>query len=565
MNMDSIPEPVYDSSETIMQSVSCSEFTVRPGVHYIAPEGSQLTMTVDGVEMPLEPRTYCGDIRLSVTEVIPQLVTAGYFSKGPITMRAALYVNECGVQQGQSVTPAISGASFNETGLSGGKIQSNGKLFNGIIINGGNYAISNMELELTGRGGDDFIGLGAAILTSGNAKVTIVDCKIITRGVIRPALTAGGNSEVTFKHCEIMTYGGDAEEEAQTPGMNNVPWPLGLTGNCRATNIVNGAKVLYDHCTLRSSGWGVLSTDDPEDVEIEAKDCLIEITGSSGYGSYSVGNAKNTFNHCVFRVPDYALIVAEAPAGGIFKNGTEVYTRRNAIMWHACQGGITYVEKGCAFHTSLATFLIKSCAPKIFVDRTELNPENGVILQMMDTDDAGLFGKSYDVPDNCNAERQKDFDTTIAHESDLFATFSNMEISGDFYNGSTGRFLKSKSPDAVPYTSATNLVMTLENVTLRGVVSAAVTHYKNIPVGGEITPENNKELGNVVSIPAPSVNNGVLLTLKNSVWKVGGTSYLTSLTIDTASVIQGRVSINGEAVVPEAGKIYTGNILVERN
>lgn len=75
------------------------------------------------------------------------------------------------------------------------------------------------------------------------------DCSITTTGCIRPALTVGGTAQVVFRDCEVMANGGGVTEEAQPPGMNTVRWPLGLSGNCRATNLVKGAM-----CAMRTAG-----------------------------------------------------------------------------------------------------------------------------------------------------------------------------------------------------------------------------------------------------------------------------------------------------------------------
>lgn len=42
------------------------EYTIAEGATLIAPEGKRLTMTVDGVETPLESGTYCGRVALTV-------------------------------------------------------------------------------------------------------------------------------------------------------------------------------------------------------------------------------------------------------------------------------------------------------------------------------------------------------------------------------------------------------------------------------------------------------------------------------------------------------------------
>ena len=50
---------------------------------------------------------------------------------------------------------------------------------------------------------------------------------------------------------------------------------------------------------------------------------------------------------------------------------------------------------------------------------------------------------------------------------------------------------------------------------------------------------------------------------KGSVWNVTRTCYLTALTVDETSVLNGQVFVNGEAVIPEPNVTYTGTITVE--
>ena len=92
---------------------------------------------------------------------------------------------------------------------------------------------------------------------------------------------------------------------------------------------------------------------------------------------------------------------------------------------------------------------------------------------------------------------------------------------------------------------AKNLALNLKNVQLTGVVSSATQAYREgLHV---IEPINRLELSNVTQTPAPTVNNGVIVSLdKDSVWTVAGTSYITGLTIES-----------GAAVAAPAGKTLT--------
>ena len=73
---------------------------------------------------------------------------------------------------------------------------------------------------------------------------------------------------------------------------------------------------------------------------------------------------------------------------------------------------------------------------------------------------------------------------------------------------------------------------------------------------------NRENLGQVTCTPAETVNNGVIVTLKNgSVWNVAGTSYLSSLTIEEGSSLVGTLTVDGRDVEAAPG-VYTGAITV---
>jgi CCR4-NOT transcriptional regulation complex NOT5 subunit len=85
---------------------------------------------------------------------------------------------------------------------------------------------------------------------------------------------------------------------------------------------------------------------------------------------------------------------------------------------------------------------------------------------------------------------------------------------------------------------------------------------------GVITSKNATYLGDLINTAAQAVNNGVIVNLTNgSVWTVYGTSYLTSLTIDNASIaapegMRVEMKVNGAKTEIKAGKTYTGNIVL---
>ena len=86
---------------------------------------------------------------------------------------------------------------------------------------------------------------------------------------------------------------------------------------------------------------------------------------------------------------------------------------------------------------------------------------------------------------------------------------------------------------------------------------------KLTPTLGCIVSRDATFLGGLTNTPAPAVNNGVWVSLKNgSTWTPASKSYLTRLEVSADSTIHGSVTVDGAAVAIEAGKVYTGSIVV---
>lgn len=572
-----------------------------------APEGRLITLVVDGVEMPIKPGRY----ENAVLEVTESYMTPVEDFDTP-EFRSALFVDN-GIVKERSVLSAVTGGSYNDSGLSGASIKSESDMFSGVIVAGGKYEIKDMSVEMKGCGGNDFSGKGTSVVVAGDAEVDIDGLKVSNRGLIRNAVVVGGQGKLTVKNADI-TACGVPEEEAKPPegvfGMFGCPWVLGITGNNRATNVVGKGTVTYIDSTIRAEGWGVLSTDgvDAPDnhgdfmVNLTAQNCGVEIFGDSGYGSYSIGACNNVFDNCRFKVPDYALIAANEYAGGSFQGGTAVESGRFGVMWHQNQGGVLNIRDS-EFNTGMTVLLIKACYPEIRVENSVLNAKNGVILQLMDSDDPGLMAVEIET-DKAVAVKDSEHDVTGLNYHDVImfgkpingictdarASFKDMSLVGDFYNSMTnaakvGMAMSETHPDGPPPEMPAggpggdmppmpepdpssfcpiNLVLSFENTEITGVISSSSARH-SVPL---ITKENRRELGQVSNTPSRTVNNGVIVSLdKASRWIVTGTSYLTSLTLEDGAVIaapEGKnllMSVNGADTVIAPGS-FSGDIVI---
>lgn len=86
---------------------------------------------------------------------------------------------------------------------------------------------------------------------------------------------------------------------------------------------------------------------------------------------------------------------------------------------------------------------------------------------------------------------------------------------------------------------------------------------KLTPALGCIIGKDATLLGGLTNTAAPTVNNGVWVSLKNgSTWNPMGKSYLTRLEVSADSKINGTVTVDGAAITPAADTVYTGTIVV---
>ena len=498
------------STWTVTETTKIDALTIKDGAALNASEGYLLIMTVDGIETPIQAGAYNGKIVLTPTRKIGKALYGGKMTKGEnVDYRTGLFVDAGQIVEESSVLSALVGGTYDGKSASGISITSNNSFFNGIIINDADYTVSNVSMVANGAGGNDFTGYGAGIAITGTSKAEIDNFNFMATGPIRHGIYIGGESEkdnltVTVKNSFLKTDGSVGAIPAGA-GMSSVPWLLGIDtyGHVRTQMIAGYANVTYKNSTLLSDGWGVLSTDDvsvPEKygdfaIKLNVEDSNVDITGTSGYGSYAIGACKNIFSNTVMGNTKnsttkygltYALIVANEYAGGEFINGTNV-TAKYPVMYHKNQTGVTRVDDA-TFNSYGANFLIKHCYPVINVSKSKLNSEAGVIVQLMGSDDPGM-GKTYYVelldPSSVAKDKKHDIyhvnktDTKIFTTEikdvvyDAQATFSDMEIKGNFYNSVSG------VDDDDLHLLGQNLVLSFDKVNLTGVISSAKAIHRN--------------------------------------------------------------------------------------
>jgi len=461
----------------VSETAELTGLVVEEGATIEAPEGFSVTMTVDSVETDIDPGSYQGDIVLTKTEANP----IKYKENTIHDFRQALYLDAGGVVAAKSVLPAAGDYVLNDGLLTGVHIESVGEDFNGIYAAGGDYTIKDLVLSFNGNGGNDFAGFGAGVMADGSDTTLVLDsADIECHGVVRTTLVANNGSHLIVKDSDIRAFDGVQDPDYlpnTVPGsMKNVPWMLGLAGNCRATNLLgDNTTATYINSSVSAERWGVLSTDDCQNVKLTGINSRISIIGDSGYGAYVIGSAVDSFYGCDFDVATYAVIQTGGTANfgaskpetvaklntdlnlgltpeelaSIKEKETTINSRRFGIMcWSP---GPVNVMDGTVINSKEATFLIRGSASELNVDGSngvQLNSENGIIIQIMDLDKAGknmvgdlpVTSAPYTEPYEKYEDIVKDenHDLYAAGSSDVVGNFSNITLVGDFYNGITG-------------------------------------------------------------------------------------------------------------------------------
>jgi hypothetical protein len=609
-----------------------SKLTLAEGAAITAPEGYSLTLTVNGVETggvlvdtssvdtKIAAGTYQGCVVLTVAE--ENIVE--FSPMGPpgapveivaFPFRQALYLDEDGVVEEKSVLSAVVGKRRSRGGMKNMLIRSQGENFNGIFAADGSHTIKNTIIDFSGNGRSDFSGYGTAAMSTGeNTTLVLNRVRIVNDGVVRTAAIADYGSNLVVKNSYLQTYNGVLPEDyvptIDMKQMRSVPWMLGLSGNNRATNLLGtNTKASYINSYIGSEGWGVLSTDACTTPQLTAINSTIANIGEDGYGSYGIGDATERFLGCTFDVATYATIcrdtfvyygdsepevvaqlntdlalgLTDKELRRIKKRRTIVNSDRFGVMWHG--GGTVDISGGTVFNTGETTFLNKGQAIAVTVDGSkgaQLYPGNGVILQVMDDDDPGPVFPAmsntgiYEEPTG-PATPQPDHDVTVADDTDALATFSDIDLTGDFYNAMRGDVAGPFGPP-----SPRNMALTFVNADITGVISASTAEHPlstiEYPIGvDEVTglpfineghEKDYKYLGVVTNTPSKAINNGVIVSLDaDSSWTLTDTCHLTSLTLEEGSVVAGlggaevTMTVDGveRAIAPGA---YSGAIVL---
>ena len=292
-----------------------------------------------------------------------------------------------------------------------------------------------------GQVASDFSGVGAAISASNKSYVEVDGVTYESVGFGR-SFAIVEDSVMTINNSTIVTMGANPFTDswdgyfnsANTSIMLSPPWVLGIQGGIRAINVLGtGSTFVLADSTVTSSGWAAVSTDGCTNPYLYLVNSTLEILPESeggmtsgwailgydeddygtGYGTYIIGGAQEYFYGMTITGATYGSILTggdgyyagleagqiydfTAEAGGsvgTYEAHEDVPTVINTVFgFMAHNSGSINVLAGTVVNTANATALYKSADSVWNFDGAELNPENGVIFQMIDNDDSTVGG-----------------------------------------------------------------------------------------------------------------------------------------------------------------------------
>ena len=494
---------------------------------------------------------------------------------------------------------------------------------NGIIIKDTNYSITNadinMQTDADGLDTSDFTGRGSAVMALGDSDVTLSDSTITTAGVATMPLFVDDGATLTMSNSTIESKGGTLHSAyLNSPDQQTMvapPWILGIMGTARGANVMGTDSTLNCLDSDTSAGaWAVLSTDAGTNMtlnmynsslttnnaneseaaalqeaggQLETNDNPYTVNYGSGYGTYAIGDAQETFAGTEVNVGTYAVIFtggsatftsttqgftyAMTQADGSTQNYNsqetnvaEVNSDTFGFMFHQSENTLT-IEKGTKINSGYATFLVKTGGMSVedatvSVDKAVIN-NGGVLIQVMDNDDTttGLDMSTFSFYEKHTEDAG--FYTGTGETADTSAsqdfTFTNGDYTGNIYNASGSDQNTQLTPSVLNVTLGKGATLTGAAAATSAIhVTYAGSQYVKNTLGGDAVESTDDatilgyqntsftmseywSIGQVANAIHYNGGNDINMTLTNdAVWTVDGTSNIKSLKIsDSASVV----------------------------
>ncbi len=493
-------------------------------------EGQYAYLTVGGVNEALQPGNYDATV---VVEVVDPIFESDLYQKADKDVNlstelfSVIYITEDGVQEGQSVLSAAVGGEVTDTTVKGVTINSNDVIGMAGIRAGGAAVVEveDVTINLTGNGGNDFMGAGAALAATDGSTLIARNVVATVDGWVRGCTFAGGQSRLEVYDSTFICDAGEYDPDSYVfgAGMSQPPKGLGVYGNNRLNNLVHDADEYFERVTFISRNWGALGVDAVTDGTLTCVDCDIIVT-ESGYGAYSIGPCVDTFTGCRFDITGGVIAFAAVEGTVILNGGTIANSDRYGIVTHQAMNATSTIKvlENSEINSAYCGIMVKGRSSNIEIgDGATINTsETGIILQAQDNDDLGAG--------TVNADALVDVDI---HDTAL-----------------EGDIVMSMAPLAG---STSTMDVTFDNATIDGAITTSNATLA-IP-DGNITIDNIMQVGMVTNEYGVREDECHLnVTLQNgSVWNVTETSYVCELTVDATSTVNGIITETADGYIVE--------------
>ena len=604
----------FDKAYADQDGKSYVDSTLFGAISKIIYEGGEINvdtakytavLTVDGVQQNLynvtEPRTYTGDVVITLAELGDTQVNAGApFGAdkenalfGEFRYTPAVYISAGAYDEAKSVTAAQLSGEIDDKETNGLSVRSEGDYFSAIYITDSDYTVNDSDITLYGRGGDDFNGWGAGIVVLGDSNVEINRTTIYGSGALRSGLFTSDSAQVTVNDSVIITENEegfvayDTNDNYAVPMMQQCPFAMGILGNIRASLACGAGCNIFTNALVASNGWAVLSTDSGRagatalvansmvavlgevsnsSEEMPEYDFSYDVNGEtwyasvgrygeqSGYIAYADSGVLDYAYGSAWYSPDYLGIVTT----GTLTMADDCYgwSDRIGFMLHAGGGtsGTGTLDISDSSFNIRNIFAVSQSAGSYTsnisltnVDIALANEGSDILFLQCDTDDhSSSPGDTSNTLTDITREEYASLEPTVLETSgEIVAstlTVKDSHVQGNVYNSATG---------------GAAIELTLDNSELDGAISSAWSHH--VDAEGNTLDETEFYCDSFTGTrdgkdgvwdhtmylrlacePAETRCNPVYLTMTNgAIWMVTGTNYLSGLTIDDSSEIKG--------------------------
>ena len=481
-------------------------------------------LSVDGVNVKLQPGNYDGTV---VIDVVEPIFESDEYQKSDkdvnlsTELASVIYITEDGLQEGQSVLgAAVPGASgeITDTSVKNVVITSEDVPALSGIRTGGSAVVEveGVNISLSGTGGNDFMGQGAAFCATDGSTLIVRNSEATVSGWVRGVTFAGGQATLEVYDSTFICDAGEFDENgaAAGAGMSQPPHGLGVYGNTRLNNMVHNATEYFENCTFINRNWGCLGVDAVENGTLTCVGCDINVT-ECGYGAYSIGACVDTFTDCTFNIHNGVVAFVAVDGTVILDGGTVANSDRYGVVTHQAMNMVSNVKvlgEGTVINSAYTSLMVKARSADLEIgDGAALNStESGVIIQAQDNDDLGAGSVNADAVVNVDIH-----DTALA-----------------------GDIVMSMAPAAG---STSTMAVVLDNASVDGAITLADAELA-IP-DGNITLDNILDVGMVENTYAMRTDCALNVTLKNgAVWNVTEESFVSELNVDASSAVNGTVT-----------------------